>query len=55
MPVNEFIIVKPPPSPSLVRRGTIKAVEKGAVECRKDLFRLDEWGNRIVEMIKERI
>jgi len=33
----------------------IKAVEKGAVECRKDLFKLDEWGNRIVEMIKERI
>ena len=31
----------------------IKAVKKGAVECRKDLFKLDEWGNEIIELIKK--
>jgi len=33
----------------------LKAVEKGAIECRKNLFKLDEWGNKMIELIKEMI
>jgi DNA-binding LytR/AlgR family response regulator len=33
----------------------IKVVVKGAIECRKDLLKLDEWGDKVIELIKAKI
>lgn len=33
----------------------LKVIEKGAIECRKDLSRLNEWGDKVIDLISERI